>query len=330
MSGDSIQVNDLVKTYPRNVRALDGLTFSVREGTVFGLLGPNGAGKSTAVRILSTLSRQDSGSAVVAGYDVGRQPGKVRGLIGLVGQKISAAPTATVRENVLLQGRMYGIKGRELAARADEAIARVGLSDAAGRPVGLCSGGMKRRVDIAMSIVHRPKVLFLDEPTTGLDPEIRLQLWDDLAKLVNAEGLTILLTTHYLEEADTLASEVAIVDKGRIVTCGSPSSLKQQLRGDTLVVELATDDVAMRASGLLSGVGEVTDVKVDGRLLHARAEAGGAAVPAVLDRLSQAGLHVTSVTVSQPTLDDVYLKHTGRRLAAAQQREALVPERSQP
>ncbi|NUT32218.1 MAG: ATP-binding cassette domain-containing protein [Hamadaea sp.] len=327
MADDSIEVSDLVKTYPRGVRALDGLTFSVREGTVFGLLGPNGAGKSTAVRILSTLSRQDSGSAMVAGLDVTRQPGEVRRRIGLVGQKLSAAPTATVRENVVLQGRMYGIKGRELDARADEAIARVGLSDVARRPVGLCSGGMKRRVDIAMGIVHRPKVLFLDEPTTGLDPEIRMQLWDDLAKLVHADGLTILLTTHYLEEADTLAGEIAIVDHGRVVTRGRPAALKQELRGDTLVVELDTDDVAARARTLLSDVGGLADVTVDGRVLHARAQAGGSAVPAILARLNQAELRVTSVTVSQPTLDDVYLKHTGRRLVS-QRREDLEPERS--
>jgi len=324
----SIQVSDLVKTYPRGVRALDGLTFTVREGTVFGLLGPNGAGKSTAVRILSTLSRQDTGTAVVAGYDVTRQADAVRREIGLVGQKLSAVPTATVRENVLLQGRMHGLKGRELATRTDEAIARIGLSDAATKPIGFCSGGMKRRVDIAMGIVHRPKVLFLDEPTTGLDPDIRLQLWDDLAKLVRADGLTILLTTHYLEEADTLADEIAIMDKGRVVTSGSPATLKQELRGDTLVVELDTDDAAGQAAILLSDVGQLDDLTVDGRTLRARAEVGGAAVPAVLDRLSRAELRVTSVTISHPTLDDVYLQHTGHRLAA-QRREEPEPEGSQ-
>ncbi|NUR70870.1 MAG: ATP-binding cassette domain-containing protein [Hamadaea sp.] len=328
MASASIQVSDLVKTYPRDVRALDGLSFSVREGTVFGLLGPNGAGKSTAVRILSTLSRQDSGTAVVAGFDVTRQPDAVRREIGLVGQKLSAVPTATVRENVLLQGRMYGLKGRELAARTDEAIARIGLSEAAGKPIGFCSGGMKRRVDIAMGIVHRPKVLFLDEPTTGLDPDIRLQLWEDLAKLVRADGLTILLTTHYLEEADMLADEVAIMDAGRVVTSGSPATLKQELRGDTLVVELDTDSAAGQAATALADLGQLSDLTVAGRTLHARAEVGGAAVPVVLDRLSRAGLQVTSVTVAQPTLDDVYLQHTGHRLVA-QRREELELEGSQ-
>jgi ABC-2 type transport system ATP-binding protein len=328
MASVSIQVSDLVKTYPRGVRALDGLTFSVREGTVFGLLGPNGAGKSTAVRILSTLSRQDSGTAVVAGFDVTQQPDAVRREIGLVGQKLSAVPTATVRENVLLQGRMYGLKGRELAARTDEAIARIGLSDAAGKPIGFCSGGMKRRVDIAMGIVHRPKVLFLDEPTTGLDPDIRLQLWEDLAKLVRADGLTILLTTHYLEEADMLADEVAIMDSGRVITSGRPATLKQELRGDTLTVELDTDSAAGQAATALSDLGQLSDLTVAGRTLHAYAEVGGAAVPVVLDWLSRAGLRVTSVTVTQPTLDDVYLQHTGHRLVT-QRREELEPERSQ-
>ncbi|MFG1780492.1 ATP-binding cassette domain-containing protein [Micromonospora sp. NPDC049048] len=315
MAEMAIQVRDLVKSYPRGVRALDGLSFVVPEGTLFGLLGPNGAGKSTAVRILSTLARADSGQALVAGYDVVRQATEVRRRIGLVGQRLSAVPTATVRENVLLQGRMFGLKGRALATRTDEVLSMLALSDVAGRQAGFCSGGMKRRVDIAMGIVHRPRVLYLDEPTTGLDPDIRVQLWADLTALVRQEGITILLTTHYLEEADALANDVAIIDRGKIVTTGSPETLKQKLRGDTLQVEFESDQSEEAIRGALAGLDGLDEIRVDGRRLHARASSGGAAVPVVLARLGQEAMAVRSVSVSQPTLDDVYLAYTGRRFA---------------
>lgn len=315
MAEMAIQVRDLVKSYPRGVRALDGLSFVVPEGTLFGLLGPNGAGKSTAVRILSTLARADSGQALVAGYDVVRQATEVRRRIGLVGQRLSAVPTATVRENVLLQGRMFGLKGRALATRTDEVLSMLALSDVAGRQAGFCSGGMKRRVDIAMGIVHRPRVLYLDEPTTGLDPDIRVQLWADLTALVRQEGITILLTTHYLEEADALANDVAIIDRGKIVTTGSPETLKQKLRGDTLQVEFESDQSEEAIRGALAGLDGLDEIRVDGRRLHARAPSGGAAVPVVLARLGQEAMAVRSVSVSQPTLDDVYLAYTGRRFA---------------
>ncbi|SNT48498.1 ABC-2 type transport system ATP-binding protein [Asanoa hainanensis] len=317
MTGPIISARDLVKTYRSGVRALDGLSFDVREGTLFGLLGPNGAGKSTAVRILSTLSRPDAGEALVAGYDVTRTPREVRRRIGLVGQKLSAVPTATVRENVMLQGRMYGLRSRELAGRTDDVLARLGLAEVAAVQAGTCSGGMKRRIDIAMGIVHRPRILFLDEPTTGLDPDIRQRLWADLADLVRRDGLTILLTTHYLEEADELANQVAIIDRGRIVTTGSPEQLKQQLRGDTLRIELTRAPRDGVVGDALSGLGGVSEITVDGTRLHARADDGGAAVPVVLDSLARAGIAVVSVTVARPSLDDVYLRHTGRRYETA-------------
>ena len=312
-----IEAREVVRTYPRGIRALDRLTFEVPEGTLFGLLGPNGAGKSTAVKVLTTLSRPDSGRAMVGGFDVVSEPAQVRRQIGLVGQKLSAVPTATVRENVMLQGRMFGLKGRELARRTGEVLSRLELTEVAHRQADTCSGGMKRRIDVAMGIVHRPRVLFLDEPTTGLDPDIRVKLWDDLAGFVRQDGLTILLTTHYLEEADALADQVAIIDQGRIVTTGSPQTLKQQLRGDALRVELATPALNGEIGRALCGLDGISEFSLDGNQLYARADDGGAAVPAVLARLEREGLSVASVTVARPSLDDVYLKHTGRRYAGS-------------
>ena len=216
-SHNSIEANGLVKTYPGDVRALDGLDLEVETGTVFGLLGPNGAGKSTTVRILTTLSRPDAGSARVAGLDVLAEPVRVRHAIGVVGQKHGVDPDASGRENLVIQGEFYGITGAALRRRVAESLERFGLADAAGRRVKTYSGGMQRRLDVAMGLIHRPQVLFLDEPTTGLDPEARAQMWAEIERLARQEGMTILLTTHYLEEADRLASQLAIVDRGRIV-----------------------------------------------------------------------------------------------------------------
>src|SRR5215216_5723163 len=211
----AIEAEALVKTYPGDVRALDGLTLAVPAGTIFGLLGPNGAGKSTTVRILTTLSRADAGVARVAGHDVVAEAGLVRRAIGCVGQRSGADREATGRENLVLQGQLHEMRGRELAARVDALLAQFGLTDAADRIVKTYSGGMQRRLDIAMALVHRPRVLFLDEPTTGLDPEVRVEMWREIERL-KQQGLSILLTTHYLEEADRLASELVIVDRGRV------------------------------------------------------------------------------------------------------------------
>ena len=228
---NAIEAHGLVKTYPGDVRALDGLDLAVAAGTVFGLLGPNGAGKSTTVRILTTLSRPDSGSARVAGLDVLAEPVRVRHAIGVVGQKHGVDGDATGRENLVIQGEFYGITGAALRRRVAESLERFGLADAADRRVKTYSGGMQRRLDVAMGLIHRPQVLFLDEPTTGLDPEARAQMWAEIERLAREEGMTILLTTHYLEEADRLASQLAIVDRGRIVAGGTPDALKSELHG---------------------------------------------------------------------------------------------------
>jgi ABC-2 type transport system ATP-binding protein len=312
---DAIEAESLVKTYPGDVRALDGLTFSVPEGTVFGLLGPNGAGKTTAVRILTTLSRANSGTARVAGHDVVREAARVRREIGVVAQKHAVDPALTGRENLRLQGRIFGMDKSDLERRAQGLVEEVGLADAADRVTRGYSGGMQRRLDIAMALVHRPSVLFMDEPTTGLDPEVRAAMWREIERLSEGEGLTVLLTTHYLEEADRLAANLAIVDAGRVVAAGTPDELKGELEGDSIHVELAESPDG--AAGALEGLEGVGEVQLDGRVLRARVEHGARAVPLVLQALESHGVAVESVTVSRPSLDDVYLRHTGRAFSEA-------------
>jgi ABC-2 type transport system ATP-binding protein len=306
----AIEAEELVKAYG-DVRALDGLSLAVPAGTIFALLGPNGAGKSTTVRILTTLSRADSGAARVAGHDVLGDPAAVRRAIGCVGQRSGVDRDATGVENLRLQGQIHGLRGRELAARVASLLDAFGLGEAGGRFVRTYSGGMQRRLDIAMALVHRPQVLFLDEPTTGLDPEVRAEMWREIERLAREEGLSILLTTHYLEEADRLASDLAIVDRGRVVAGGSPERLKAELRGDAIHVELgfAADGAVTAALEPLPGIRELV---VDGTALRARADEGARAVPAVLAALEARGVDVASVTVSRPSLDDVYLRHAGR------------------
>src|SRR5215212_3221023 len=243
-----LRAHDLVKTYRAGrgrppVRALDGLSVDIEPGTVFALLGPNGAGKSTTVRILTTLSRPDSGRATVAGIDVRTDPDAVRRVIGLVSQKPSGDPMATGRENLMLAARIQGMSAAVARARAGELLARFGLDDAADRLVKTWSGGMSRKLDVALGVVHRPRVLFLDEPTTGLDPEARAGMWAEIGALAADEEVTVLLTTHYLDEADRTADRLAIVDAGRVVVEGTPEELKQQVRGDTVQVEVHEDDV---------------------------------------------------------------------------------------
>ena len=318
MTDAAIDVKGLVKTYPRGVRALDGVSFGVAAGSVFGLLGPNGAGKSTTVKILTTLSRPDQGEALVAGIDVLRRPDRVRRAIGCVAQNSGVDVNATGRENMLLQGRLYGMGGRVLEQRVDTLLERFGLADAARRVTRTYSGGMQRKLDVALGLVHRPEVLFLDEPTTGLDPEARTDMWSEIERLTGEEGLTILLTTHYLEEADRLARRLAIVDQGKVVAQGSPDELKSELHGDAVHIELDAPEADGRVAAALAPLSEVHDVVVErGRLLHARTDNGARAVPVMLQALEAQGLPVASVTVARPSLDDVYLMYTGRRFAEA-------------
>ncbi|MEU9872953.1 MULTISPECIES: ATP-binding cassette domain-containing protein [Actinomadura] len=313
----AIEAEGLVKNYPGDVRALDGLSITVGPGEILGLLGPNGAGKSTTVKILTTLVRPDAGSAAVAGHDVLRRPDRVRHVIGVVSQRSGADPDASGRDNLVLQGRLHGMGGARVRGRAAELLARFGLDDAADRPVKTYSGGMRRRLDVALGLVHRPRVLFLDEPTTGLDPEARASLWAEIARLAGDDALAILLTTHYLEEADRLARRLAIVDRGRVVVEGTPDSLKGELRGDAVHVEwreAPPEPPVREALGRLPGVREIV---LDGPRLSARADDGASTVPAVLAALDQAGVPAAAATVARPSLDDVYLRYAGRRFARA-------------
>jgi ABC-2 type transport system ATP-binding protein len=315
-----IEARGLQKAYG-DVRALDGLGFEVAGGTIFGLLGPNGAGKSTTVKILTTLARPDAGEATVAGHDVLREAARVRRSIGVVAQRSGVDRDLTGRENVKLQGHLQGMRGRELDRRVDELLEQFGLADAARRVARTYSGGMQRRLDIAMGLVHRPKVLFLDEPTTGLDPEVRAAMWREIERLKADEGLTILLTTHYMEEADRLASQLAIVDRGRVVAEGSPAELKSSLQGDAVHVELEGANVNGSVEAALRGVPGLREVMVAGRALHARVDDGARAVPGVLAALDSHSVPVATVTVARPSLDDVYLRYAGRSFAEADKNE---------
>ncbi|MEU9508774.1 ATP-binding cassette domain-containing protein [Micromonospora sp. NPDC048170] len=314
--GPAIEAEGLRKRYG-DTEALSGLDLTVPAGTVCGLLGPNGAGKTTAVRVLTTLLRPDAGAARVAGADVLRHPERVRARIGLVGQHAALDEVLSGRQNLVLFGRLHHLGGTRARARAAELLARFDLTDAADRPVGTYSGGMRRRLDLAASLILDPPVLFLDEPTTGLDPRARAQVWDAVRRLVT-DGTTVLLTTQYLEEADQLAHSIRVVDAGRVIADGTPEQLKTALGGDRVDVELARAadlDRAVRVVGaavaatpLVDEAGLRLSVPVTGRV---------AALAAVLRALDDAGLSAADVAVRRPTLDEVFLRLTGHDSPAA-------------
>jgi ABC-2 type transport system ATP-binding protein len=311
---DAIVVDGLEKHY-KEVKALDGVSFRVRAGEVFGLLGPNGAGKSTTVKVLTTLTTPDAGRAEVAGHDVVREPNAVRRSIGYVPQSSGVDRDATGRENLMLQGRVQGMSGRKLRDRVQHLLEQLGIADAADRVVRGYSGGMKRRLDVGLGLVHGPQVLFLDEPTTGLDPEARAAMWGELAVLAREELLTILLTTHYLEEADVLTDRLAIVSRGHVVIEGTAEELKGNLQGEAVVVELS-DGAVEDGMAVLRALDEVGDVSADGKLLRSHVTDGARAVPPILAALDANGIAVEAVTMHRPSLDDVYLHYTGRDFQA--------------
>ncbi len=322
MSTYAVQATDLRKSYHSGrgkppVQALDGLTFAVEHGTVYGLLGPNGAGKSTTVKILSTLSRADSGSATVAGADVSADPDAVRRRIGLVSQRPSSDPMATGRENLVLAARIQGLNRSDAGDRATWLLDRFDVADAADRLVKTWSGGMARKLDVAIGLVHRPDVLFLDEPTTGLDPEARAEMWAEIGRMAGDDGMTVLLTTHYLDEADRLAHRLAIVEHGRVAVEGTPEQLKTELRGDVLQVELEDEEAAARATSRIDLLDGLSSVLRDGCTVRARTDSGARVVPAVFTSLGDAGIAVVSATVARPSLDDVYLRYAGRSFETA-------------
>jgi len=296
------------------VKAVDGVNLSVSAGRVFGFLGPNGAGKTTTLRILTTLIVPDSGQALVAGYDVLRDPNSVRNHIGYVSQAGGSDRPATGRENLLLQGRLYGMPKPDAEKRAAELIDLLDLTEFADRIVYTYSGGQRRRLDVALGIMHEPQVLFLDEPTTGLDPQNRANLWEQIRKL-KATGTTIFLTTHYLEEADVLSDYLAIMDYGRIVAEGTPAELKRQIGLDTIRITLSDSTQCDAVAGqVLEGLDMVKSVVREQDCLRISAENGEAALPQIFKVLDQADIAVMEISLSTPTLDDVFLEKTGRSL----------------
>ncbi|HEX3564548.1 MAG TPA: ATP-binding cassette domain-containing protein [Acidimicrobiales bacterium] len=315
----AIEAIELVKTYQGEVTALAGLSFAVEPGTVFGLLGPNGAGKSTTVKILTTLSAPDRGTALVGGIDVARHPERVRRIIGAVAQESGSIAALTGGQNLRLQGDLQGMPTKELSHRSEQLLDTFGLTAAADRTVKTYSGGMRRRLDIAIALVHQPQVLFLDEHTTGLDPEARADTWRALNELAARQQLTILLTTHYLEEADQFASRLAIIDRGQIVAEGAPEELKAALRGDSVVVEIGDSRGAGIGERALLQLTDVGSVALDGTALRARVPDGARLLPSMLAALDGAGVQVESVAVSRPSLDDVYLHFAGRSFHSAQE-----------
>jgi ABC-2 type transport system ATP-binding protein len=307
---DAIEVVELRKTYSGGVEALRGVSFSVRAGEIFALLGPNGAGKSTTVRILATLSASTAGTAKVMGLNVATQAREVRRRIGYIAQASGVDISATGRENLLLQGHLFRLSGPALRRRTEELLDLFRLTDAADRRAITYSGGMKRRLDVAMGLVHQPEVLFLDEPTTGLDPESRAVMWAEVRKLAR-DGLTLLLTTHYLEEADQLAQRLLIIDGGQVVAEGTPDELKAKLHGDRVSVDVSDRSRVAEAHSVLGQVEGVVDVLVDGDRVFAQVSDGARSVPTVLAALERAGLTVDQVALSRPSLEDVYLHATG-------------------
>jgi ABC-2 type transport system ATP-binding protein len=312
----AIEAEGLVKVYrsrKSTVRALDGVDLEVPEGTVLGLLGPNGAGKTTTVRILTTLLRPDAGSARVAGLDVLREPQAVRSAIGLSGQYAAVDENLTGRENLWMFGRLYHLSSPDARARADQLLGQFDLEDAADRVAKTYSGGMRRRLDLAAALIGRPKLLFLDEPTTGLDPRSRLGMWDVIRTQVR-EGVTLLLTTQYLEEADELANEIAVVDRGRIIASGTSDDLKARVGGER--IEVVVHDAAdlPSAAQLLAPDGSGTIEEHTRRLTFA-ADGGAGQLVDVIRRLGEAGIKVDDIGLRRPTLDDVFLSLTGHAVA---------------
>ena len=310
----AISARGLVRTFGSN-RAVDGVDLGVNAGEIYGFLGPNGAGKSTTVRMLCTLLRPTAGRASVAGYDVVDRPGEVRIRIGVALQEAALDERQTGREILDLQARLYGLSAADRAASIARAVDLADIGDAMDARVKTYSGGMKRRLDLAASLIHGPEVLFLDEPTTGLDPVSRAQVWDEVRRLNGELGVTVFLTTQYLEEADALADRVAIIDGGRIVEEGSPSELKRAVGADVIVVDLPPDAIAGAAT-VAETVPDVDAVTQGRRGITIATADGAATVSSVAVALSGAGIHPQSLTVRTPSLDDVFLLATGYRMSA--------------
>jgi ABC-2 type transport system ATP-binding protein len=323
----AIEVQGLVREFKKGPRAVDGIELSVAPGEVYGFLGPNGAGKSTTVHMLTTLLPPTAGTARVAGHDIVREGAAVRAAIGAALQEAALDPFLTGRDHLKLQTALHGLPRAERAARGDELLERVGLTEAGDRKVGGYSGGMKRRLDLALALVHGPRILFLDEPTTGLDPQSRSALWDEVQRLATDEGVTVFLTTQYLEEADLLADRVGIIDHGRIVAEGDPDALKAEIGRPSVEAIPAEPEELGRMKGVLSRFGEA--VAASPKAAAVRLSGGDAQLADVVRALDAEDLRVEHLQLHAPTLDDVFLAKTGHSLEGAAEEEEdaeLEPE----
>ncbi len=318
----AIEVKQLTKIYPPDHKAVDRLDLSVREGEIMALLGPNGAGKSTTIRVLSTLSGFDSGQAIVAGIDVDRDPQAVRRMIGVVAQQTGVDYFLTGRENMRIQGHLYRMKKADIEARIDELARYFEIDKSLDKPVSAYSGGMTRKLDIATALIHRPRILFLDEPTLGLDIRSRKILWRHIEELNREFGLTILLTTHYLEEADSLSDRVSIINDGRIQVTDTPEALKNSIKGDSVAVEF--DEAGEREKAFAERAQDesfVQEVVWEGDTLHLYLDNGASGIPAIMGLANEAGVEIKSLSLARPTLDDVFLKYTGTSIEGGQEEE---------
>lgn len=314
-----IEVHDLVKVYPGDITAVDGISFAVEAGEFFGFLGPNGAGKTTTIKLLITLLRKTRGEVHLFGLNLDQEAQAIRAAIGYAAQEVGVDDDLTARENLNLQGRLYHLGSSERRRRVDELLDLMDLSSEADRSAGSYSGGMRKRLDLATALMHQPRILFLDEPTTGLDPQNRSNLWVYLERLNQQEQLTIFLTTHYMEEADKLCNRLAIIDHGRIKAMGSPAHLKQELGGDVITLNFqdggqTSDEQCARAQELLTNASFVHHIACFEGGVNIYAPDGNTAVSEVLHTLEAGGLKVTKLSLTSPSLDDVFLRHTGYKI----------------
>jgi ABC-2 type transport system ATP-binding protein len=322
---NSIQAHGLVREFKKGPRAVDGIDLHVDPGEIYGFLGPNGAGKSTTVHMLTTLLPPTAGTATVAGYDVVKEGPQVRRAIGAALQEAALDPFLTGREHLRLQTTMHGITGDERRKRSDELLTRVGLTEAADRKVKGYSGGMKRRLDLALALVHRPRILFLDEPTTGLDVQSRTALWVEVGRLAKEEGVTVFLTTQYLEEADVLADRVGIIDHGRIVAEGTPEKLKAEIACSTVEAVPANPDQRGVVAAVLERFGEQTTGYGPGSVAVQLSSSNGN-LAEIVRALDAEGIVLSQLQIHEPTLDDVFLAKTGRHLEGAGDEQETEPE----
>jgi ABC-2 type transport system ATP-binding protein len=311
---DIVSAEDLVVVYRDGTRAVEGITFKVKEGEIFGFLGPNGAGKSTTIRVLTTLLKKTSGKIAVAGFDLDRSPGGIRKVVGVLSQETSLDVDLTGRENLHLQGRLQQMSGRVLNERVEELLELVQLSDVAGKPAGRYSGGMRKRLDLACALINKPKLLFLDEPTTGLDAQSRTAIWEHLEGLNREEGITIFLTTQYLEEADRLCHRLSIIDHGKLIAQGTPSELKETVGGDMVYLTIRDSSMREKAKQILATVHGISEVSDSNGGVVAYTKSAGQIIAEIITTLDRNGIRPSFLSVSTPTLDDVFLRETGRRI----------------